>query len=348
MQWKPKDIGSALKTPPEKLPAVILIYGEDSGAVRKYTQDFAKHILPDLNDPFSSDRISAADLVDNPSLLRDAATTISFGGGMRLVRLEDFAPDTKGAGQPKITEAVTAAALACADDPTPNAVVLISAPLLDAKAGLASKLGRHKNAATLRCYQDNAQGLGAVLAATLNQVGKTITADARAFLMDNLGNDRGITTAELDKLMLYAQDKAEITLEDCLAVIAAAPSVNVFRLCDAIGHRDAKQVDTLLNFLSEEGEDMVYVQTMVLRHLRRLLKCKELVATGMSAQEAIRSLRPPVAPFMQDDFSRQLQGLPLTRLRQSTKRLEQMVEASRTKAVPADLILRRGILGLSL
>ncbi|MBI1363799.1 MAG: DNA polymerase III subunit delta [Proteobacteria bacterium] len=348
MDWKARDLTTALKTAPDKLPPLILVYGEDSGMVRKHVADLAKHILPDINDPFASDRISASDLVESPSLIADAAATISFGGGMRLVRLEDFAADTKGTGQGKITEAVTEALLAYADTPSANAVVLVAAPLLDAKTALATKLARHKNAAALRVYADKAQDIGTVVNQAVQAAGKRIAADARTFLVENLGNDRGVTTAELEKLVLYTQDKDEITLADCLNVIAAAPSVNIFKLCDAIGHRDSKQVDNLLRFLAEEGEDMVYVHTMALRHIRRLLQCKERIAQGTSPMEAVKTLRPPVAPFMQGDFLNQVNGMPLPRLRTALSRLEQMVEASRSKAVPADLILRRGLLGLSL
>jgi DNA polymerase-3 subunit delta len=345
MEWKAPNLTNALKSPPDKLPPVILVYGEDSGMVRQHIKALAAHVLPDPNDPFASDRVSAADLVATPSALADAAGTISFGGGLRLVRVEDFAPDSSREG---ITAAVTEAVLAYADAPSPNAVVLVAAPLLEDKSALATKLKKHPNAATLRCFNDRAQDIGQLIDGAVRQSGQTLRADARTFLIESLGRDRGISAAEIDKLMLYTLGKPEITLEDCLMSVAAAPSATVFKLCDAIGHRDARLVDQLLTQLEEEGESLVGVQMRVLSHLRRLLKVKEMLATGVAAPDAAKALRPPVAPFAQGDFLKQVNGLPLPRLRTALTRLEHMTETSRSRAVPADLILRRGLLGLSL
>lgn len=339
MKWNPQQLETTIQKGAASLPPMLLIYGDDGGLVRRLAKKAAHAVCPN-DDPFLVDKLIADDIKHTPSLLLEAAQTMGFGG-TKLITVDAAHADAAG------TAAVTAAVKDLLNDELPTtAVIIISATGIDAKSALAKAVEGHKNTAAIRCFLDSGRDIATVIAEKLAATGQTITLEARQFLVENLGNDRGITETELDKLVLYAAEKKQITLEDCLEVIAAAPSVTVFKLCDAVGLRDRKQTDALLNMLTHEGVDGNMMLAMVARHLRRLLECQTLLAQGLSPHEAMSRLKPPV--FMgKDVFQQQLNRTSKGRLEQALDRLYTLQADSRKGFMAADDIIHRGLLALS-
>ncbi len=133
-----------------------------------------------------------------------------------------------------------------------------------------------------------------------------------------------------------------------LSVVAAAPSANLFKLCDAIGLRQKKEVDRYLELLEQEGTDMVMLQAQVMRHMKRLLVVKEKMEQGLSSQDALKALKPPVMSFAQAGFMRQVNSHSLVRLRKTADVFYKMQLESRQGALPPELVIKRAILSLSL
>lgn len=344
MKWYARNLEQALKGKPESLPPLVLIYGDDSGQVRSLANSLCAAVVPDPNDPFAADRLTLEDLAHSPGRLLDSAATISFGGGVRLVRVDGFTPglaknDPGYSGLQEGVEMLLA-------NPPSNAVVVVPAPGLDAKAALATKVEKHTTAAAVRCFVDTSRDVSTRLRERFQNAGRPLTADALAFLAENLGNDRGVTESEAEKLELYTHGKTQVTLEDCLAVVAAAPSVNIFKLCDAVGGRDTAQADRLLQSLLEEGEDLYGALIMVTRHLRRLMQVHEAMAEGSSAASAMAKLRPPVVPMAQKDFQAQLARYNYPRLQQMYTRAYKTLRDSRRSGLDGSLAMARGIMAL--
>jgi len=343
MKWAVKQLESALNGVVENLPPLIFVYGDDGGAVRQHAQALAAHIAPDQDDPFLSDKISVEDIAETPSCLLDSTSTISFGGGMRLVRLSGVNGDLPRAQMDAVTNAVKD----CLAAPQEGSVVVIAAPGVDKSSALARAVEKSKEAAAVRCFQASLRDLTSHIQGFFREQGKTVEPEAMLFLKENLGNDRDITLQELDKLALYTAHDSAITLEHCLQSVTSAPSMSVFKLCDALGKRDSKQVDIYMRMLKEEGADFYMISMLVLRHLRRLLEANEMVAEGMTADQAMGKLKPPVF-FGKQEFAYQMRVYPLPRLRRIFERFYQMQLESRQGYLPAEMVFERGILGLSL
>ncbi len=343
MKWSVKQLQGQLRKPVEDLPAVILVFGDDGGAVRQYAQAVIDYIGVDLDDPFAGAKISVEDIQNHAGALLEAATTISFGGGLRLVKLEGVNGSLPAAQLTMVATAVKE----CLKANLQNVVIVIPAQRVGKDTALARAVERAKtNAAAVRCFQDTTRDVQTVVREFMNKAGRQITADAVAFMAENLGADREITLRELEKLVLYAGEGNEVTLEHCLGIVAGAPATSVFKLCDAVGLRDTKSADKFLNILQEQGEDLNMVFSLVVRHLRRVLQTKEAMEAGMDSNSAMRTLTPPVM-FGQDVFMRQVNMYPLARLKRIASTAVDMQLKSRQGLLPAELTLARGILSLS-
>jgi DNA polymerase-3 subunit delta len=88
--------------------------------------------------------------------------------------------------------------------------------------------------------------------------GVKLDADAARELVDALGADMMMVASELEKLCLYAEGKARITLGDVETMVLAAKQRSLYELTDAISQHDRTRALLLLHGLlnaSDGGED---------------------------------------------------------------------------------------------
>jgi DNA polymerase-3 subunit delta len=342
MQWKPNNVQAAIRAAdPTQWPAIIVLFGDDGGQIANYAKDLVKAsgIAPD--DPFNYIQISVDDLLAQPGLLLESAGTLSFGGGHRLIRLV-------GCGSELSTsqEGVLASAFeALADTQLDGVTVICPLPGVDAKGKVVKVVQKASQAAWLRCYLDNERSLRQVLQEFGRSANRRIAPDAQDFLLQNLGNDRNTTQHELEKLELYTEGRPDITLQDCLAVLAEAPSANVFALCDAIGQRDRAAVDRLIQQLWYEGADANFVLSMVVRHLDRIAQVQQAMSEGKTPQQALEVLKPRVM-FGQDMFLRQVNRYPSARLKTLSSKALELQAQSRGGVLSPAHVVARGLLSL--
>jgi DNA polymerase-3 subunit delta len=127
-------------------------------------------------------------------------------------------------------------------------------------------------------------------------------------------------------------DSAELGLDD--VVIAAAEG-------------DAAMLERALERAFAEGEMAVGVLRAAMRHFQRLHLTAARLASGMSEEEALRSLRPPLFYKAQESFKRALRLWPERRAAQALDALvEAEINAKRT-GLPPEAICREALLRLA-
>lgn len=342
MKWNTKQLDGFLAKPAHHVQPFVCVYGEDAGLTTEYANKVAKHVCEDINDPFLVDRFRAEDVAENPSCLLESIQTVSLGAAHKLVYLQGVSKDLPANIKDKVGKAI----LDVLENTSDSATFVFAASGYDAKLALIKKIEKHSNAIAVRCYQDSDYSLKQLLQNRMQAEGKSIQPDAMAFIMNNLGNDRAVTQSEIDKLFVYTMHEQQITLQDCLDSLSSAPSVNAFKLCDAIGMRQKAQVETYLHHLKEEGQDATMILAMVIRHMRRLLQASEMQKEGMSMDKAMMSLKPPVF-YGKQEFASQVNGYPTKRLETALTRLQALQYQSRAGVVNPELVVERGLMSLS-
>jgi DNA polymerase III subunit delta len=92
---------------------------------------------------------------------------------------------------------------------------------------------RAKNAVAIACYPDTERELAKLIDDEIKLSNLRIASDARAVLMTSLGGDRQASRNEIQKLTLFAHGKAEITLDDVIAVVADASDLKIDPIIDS-------------------------------------------------------------------------------------------------------------------
>jgi len=338
-------INPFLKSPPPEMIAV-LVYGPDQGLVRERADALSRLVVDDPNDPFRAVEMTGAQLKADPVRLADEAAALSLTGGRRLVNIR------------AATDAVSPLVADYLKSPGGDALIVFEAGVLGPRSKLRQLFEKAKNAAALACYEDNTRSLGAVIQETLMGFGFSVSRDAQAFLIQHLGSDRGVTRSELEKLALYMGDAGSggadggsprpkrVELADAMAAVGDTAATSLDGVVLAACSGEAPGLDRALDRAFTEGAQPVSLLRAAARHVMRLHRAAGHIDRGLSIDEAMKALRPPVIFTQADQFRGQLRKWNSGTL---AKALEILTEAElecKTTGMPAEAVCARALMRL--
>jgi DNA polymerase-3 subunit delta len=259
---------------------VVLLYGDDVGMIRERALALTVAVAGAPDDPF---RVSELDL-DDIERLPDEAASQSLMGGRRVVRVRECA-DT--AGFAKAVKAVL--------DGRGEALVVMEGAGLAARSKARTMLESAPDGAAIGCYPEEARDLETTIRETLRASGVAVDPDALGWLSRNLGADRAATRAELEKLALYVGPNGRVDLDSAMACVGDLAGLSLDDALFAAVGGDVAGADRALELAMAEGAAPVQVLRAATGLLQRLHRARiEMDGAGMSAQEAVRAMRPPV------------------------------------------------------
>ena len=296
MKLRANQIEGFIRNPDPAMQA-ILVYGPDDGLARERAMLLAKGAVEDLDDPFLVAQLSGDDIAADPARLMDEAAAIPLTGGRRVVRVRDASPPGPGRG-----ETVASAVRALLENPPGDSLVILQAGDLGPRAALRKLIEAADNGVALPCYADQGADLDRLVDDILGPRGITVAPDARNWLTANLGSDRGVTGAELEKLALYAGDNSRLEQADVEACVDDNGLQSMDRIVMAAGGGDRAGLDRALAAGLAEGQNPVSILRAMNWHLQRLQWIKAGLATGQDGRRAAQGLQPPVFIMHIDRF----------------------------------------------
>jgi DNA polymerase-3 subunit delta len=331
---KASDVDAFVARPDTARP-VVLIYGPDSGLVSERAQAIVRVSVDNPDDPFSLVRIEGDDLSGNPHRLVEEANTIPLFGGRRAIWVK--------ATSRNIAPAVDALVAAT----SPDCRVVIEAGDLKKSSPLRALCERAKNAVALPCYVDGERELARLIDDEMRQAGLTIAPDARAALVPFLGGDRAASRNELKKLTLYAQNSAEVTLDDVLAVVADASTLALDNVVDAAFAGKTAEVETQFAKARAAGTAPGSIALAALRQVSNLHRLRLAVDDGSSVSEAVARARPPVHFRRQAVIETALRNWTSARLERVMAQLSEAVFDTRRQPALAESIAHRALASIA-
>jgi DNA polymerase-3 subunit delta len=320
--------------PPKHLRAA-LVYGPDAGLVQERAEKLLKSVVADIADAFNVADLNESTLLSDPARLADEAAAISMMGGRRVVRI-------RGA-----TNNLADMFEGFLDDLPGDALVVVEGGDLNRSSGLPKLFGNADKAAAIICYADTARGLEDVVRDTLRAEGFSIAPDALADAVSRLGSDRGVTRRELEKLMLYADGKKAITLDDINAVMGDEAEARAEEASDAAGSGDLPRLDLALERLWTADISVNQVLRGAMGHFQRLTLVKENMGRGESLDVAMKKLRPPVHFLREQSFKAQANRWNDGKLADALDMLLEAEVLSRTTAIPAQAVCGRALMNVA-
>lgn len=326
--------------------ALILIYGPDLGLVKERADRLAKTVVDDFKDPFAYVEFTDPDLKGDPTTLADEAVALSFAGGQRLVRLRTVG-DASSKAIKLLLEGIESATL------TPNALTIIEAGDLTKRSGVRKMVEAARHCVALPCYSDTEQSIKMLAQEMAATEGLRFDPDALALAVSLLGEDRGITRSELDKLMIFVgprkthDNAALITIGDVRAVLIDTLSDTIDEITGAVADGASGQLASALHKSASAGTGTIGVLMGLQRYFMRLRVAQALIANGSSPSDAMKRLRPPVFFMEQRPFESRLRKWPLSRIDTALAMLLDAEIAAKTTGTPQSELIERTALRLA-
>lgn len=243
---------------------VILVYGNDEGAIREMTGGLLSAAAGANPDPMDLVELDGDSLAQDPARLFDELDALSMFGGQRVVHL-------RGPGRLAPAHIERAAGIA---GPTP---LIIEAGELRPGTALRALAERHRAIAAVACYADSARDLQGLIDSALQGTGHTITREGRLALVAALGADRALSRSEIDKLVLYAGENREIDATMVADIVSDAGKHDVGPLIDQTFTGQLADIEPVANRLFNAGTHPAALLTQTLGHvltLRRALEAR--------------------------------------------------------------------------
>lgn len=287
--------GFIRRPPPEAVCA--LVYGGDAGLVREKAGAIVKAVTGSLDDAFRMRRLDEQQLAQDPGRLAAEFDALPFTGGRGAVWIGD-------AGQAFV------AAL------EPLLVTGGQGNLIVAQAGELPKASRlrtvceaSEHVAVIPVFEDGAHELEVLIDQHLRSAGLSIAADARLQLAGLLGGGRFGARQQLEKLASYCSGQRQVTLADVDACCGDASRSDPDDLIDAALAGELADTQRSFTRLLEAGATGSRLVSLAALHLARLQRFRLDIDRGRSAQDIVRTARPPVFYQRQPAIARQLQAL---------------------------------------
>jgi len=335
MKVAPRQISSFLTKPPVEINAV-LFHGNDLGLISERARQFATLFSDNLDDVFSVTRLSGDMLSGEAGLIADSAAAIPAFGDRRLVLV-------KGRG----TELLEAAKLALAK-PLPDTLIIIEASDTTTKHAIVKLFETSKTAASIGCYAD---GVGDIrrLATQIFAANK-VTAGAEAYeiIAERLSGDRASSRSEIEKLALLAGPGGRLEAEDVRGALGDSALLAIDDIADALASGAVARLQQALQKAWYEDTNAVMIIRGCQTYFRQLSLASDAIANGQSAQNAVRSLRPPPHFKLQDQLQAHLQRWRPHLAMEMVNRLQDVELQLKSGGIDDRLCTAQSLLGICL
>ena len=229
--------------------------------------------------------------------------------------------------------------------------MIIDAGELASGSSLRRLIEGARHAAAIACYRDEGRDLAAFVDRELAERHLRADADARAWLLEHVGADRGVTRSELDKLALYlgagsapAEAAARrVSLDDVAAVVGDSAALGLDDLVHGVALGQLAATERCLERLLGEGQQPVRLVRAQANHFARLHRLAALLEGGEPAAQVIERARPPIHFRRKDSVKTELQLWSAATAARVLARLLEAEIACKTTGWPARVLCRHAL-----
>lgn len=287
---------------PDPAHHAMLLYGPDPTQIAARRDEAIRARLGGvLDDPFRFARLEADTVRRDPALLMDEVNGMSFGGGDRVIAVNNA------------TDSSTAAIATALETMAGGAILIVTAGQLAASSKLRKVFEGAGNAVALPFYPAEGAALETEFSAILGELGAPpVGPDARAALADVLaGFQFGEAERFAETLALYTLEETEVTAEAVLACAPPAAEADFDTAIQAVAQGRPRALPSLIERLDAQGAGLPGLIRVLALYFQRLHRAQAMMeAEGLDAGAAMGKLRPPIFWKLRDTFASQLRAWP--------------------------------------
>ncbi|RIA55191.1 DNA polymerase III subunit delta [Dichotomicrobium thermohalophilum] len=304
---------------PDPQVKACLLFGSDAGLIREHGATLCESMRSLLPDNPELVRLNEDDLAADPDRLAVEAQTISMFSPSKVLRA-------------RVSGRTVNELAKFPWGQLPDSVrVVIEVGNLKPDIKLRKLFEGGETLAALACYESSdTASLSQLVRQEISRASLTITRDAERHLTNLLGADPGIAKAEIAKLITYAQDTGEISVEDVDAVVGDASDATLNVAVHEILTGDSASALTQMEKLRASGTPPDVLLSALSRQLMQLISVRARMDAGRSADSAINAIRPPLHFRRKDEIKLQIRRWDRGHLKRALGRVSRALQYTRT------------------
>lgn len=313
--FKAAQTAPFIRSPQDRFVAA-LVYGPEAALVSECARELARSYVKSSEPEAELIRIDDRDLSDNPDRLAIEVQTLSMFADRRVVLVK-----AERRLKPEMLKELINGELA--------ATLIVEAGNLRPSSPLRKLFEGNDRTVALPCYADPAKDMGPLIDSELTACDVRISSEARAYLINRLGNDLGQARGECAKLATYAGAGTEISIEDIDAIIGDMGAGVVDALATAAAEGKTRDALSQLDALLASGQSTHAALAALSRYFQRLHKLCSAVEAGIPASTAVGKFRPPLHFKQRDALLLQSRKWSRQAAANALKRVQETMQGTR-------------------
>ena len=171
---------------------------------------------------------------------------------------------------------------------------ILNANILEKKSKLRNLFEKNKNLIVIPTYKDNSITLVEIAKKFFYNYKISISQETINLLVSRCNGDRGHLKSELDKILIYINDKKSIYLEEIYKLTNLAENISINELVDSTLSKSSQKTSEILNESNYKSEDGILILRIFLQKAKRLLSLYEKQNSNLSYDSLINDYKPPI------------------------------------------------------
>ena len=175
-----------------------------------------------------------------------------------------------------------------------NIKIILNANILEKKSKLRNLFEKNKELITVPTYKDTSIILAEIAKKFFNNYKVSISQETINLLVSRCNGDRGHLKSELDKILIYMNDKKSINLEEIYKLTNLTENFSINELVDTSLSKNSQKTSEILNESNYKSEDGILILRTFLQKAKRLLSLYEQRNGNANFDSLINDFKPPI------------------------------------------------------
>jgi len=172
--------------------------------------------------------------------------------------------------------------------------IILKANILEKKSKLRNLFEKDKKLIVIPTYKDTSLGLLEIAKKFFYNYKISISQEAINLLVSRCNGDRGHLKSELDKVLIYMNDKKNISLEQIYKLTNLAENFSINELVDNSLSKNCQKTSEIINESNYKLEDGMIILRTFLQKAKRLLNIYERQNNNTNWDSLINDFKPPI------------------------------------------------------
>lgn len=308
-----KNLNQDIKS--KEYKSVYLIYGEERYLKTYYKNKLSKDMVAE-GDTFNYNYYEGKGISVNEII--DLAETMPFFADNRLIVVENSGFFKKST--PELAEYLS-------EMPESTRIVFIESEV-DKRGKMFTTVKKKGRVVELGFQTDSA--LIPWITGIVKKDKKSIDKKTILYLLDRVGTDMERLSSEIEKLLCYAYERPEITVEDINEICATQLSEKVFSMIDAVAEKKQQKALDYYYDLMALKEPPIKILSLFITQFRLLYEVKQLTGKRYSDNEIAKLLgRQPFAVKKSRNQSRSFESKQLLTMIEDAVETDEAIKTGR-------------------